>query len=513
MANYYFDSINGSDVSGDGTQGNPWATWASKGGLVFANDTAFFKRGTTQVILAQFAGMRSSTSFKAYGPYGPLPRIIYGGTFWGYTFNLSNVSNILIEDIDFDGVGVNSALLIQAQTAGSVSGITMRRCLVHNSGGRSGVVYQNSGSTGTISGLLFEYSDFYDNGEHGIIGIAATGIKYKRCRAWNNGGQSINGGHGFSSRWDRSDVTSGWTLVSGTCYSRTISGIEAIENAIGYVAVPVANHGRMTLNTVTPTNPGLYGYGVVVNVPGSQLTLYVDAGINLNTVKVRYAFRRCTNLVYEDCEAFNNKVNTASPFQEGNGFAFDDYTDTSTVRRCKSHDNQGRGFSVNQGDNNLIEDCAAWGNGLTAVSSNTSSGLTIRRSTFVYNGLGNFITPNVVPSEMYFSPQVQASISQSVLVASPGSLLAISDDPFTTISVDRCSISGAAAVGNAITPTNAIAGNPKVTAQGAPMPGSPLIGAGVHSGYTRDVNRVQRRRPPTIGAYDVARRITYPALA
>lgn len=37
-----------------------------------------------------------------------------------------------------------------------------------------------------------------------------------------------------------------------------------------------------------------------------------------------------------------------------------------------------------------------------------------------------------------------------------------------------------------------------------PMPGSPLLGAGTHLGYTRDINRKQRPNPPAIGAYDVA---------
>jgi hypothetical protein len=45
------------------------------------------------------------------------------------------------------------------------------------------------------------------------------------------------------------------------------------------------------------------------------------------------------------------------------------------------------------------------------------------------------------------------------------------------------------------------------------MVGSPLIGAGTATTTpVRDVNRVQRKKTPTIGAYDLARRITYPAL-
>lgn len=44
----------------------------------------------------------------------------------------------------------------------------------------------------------------------------------------------------------------------------------------------------------------------------------------------------------------------------------------------------------------------------------------------------------------------------------------------------------------------------KVDSTGRPRADSPLIGAGVHTAYTRDVDRKQRDKPPTIGAYDRA---------
>jgi hypothetical protein len=38
-----------------------------------------------------------------------------------------------------------------------------------------------------------------------------------------------------------------------------------------------------------------------------------------------------------------------------------------------------------------------------------------------------------------------------------------------------------------------------------PLPDSPVIGAGTHLGYVRDMDGKQRPNPPSIGAYDIAK--------
>jgi hypothetical protein len=53
--------------------------------------------------------------------------------------------------------------------------------------------------------------------------------------------------------------------------------------------------------------------------------------------------------------------------------------------------------------------------------------------------------------------------------------------------------------------------DPQLTTGGKPLPTSPLIGAGVHYGYRRDLDKVQRPKPPAIGAYDVAPFVGYKA--
>lgn len=515
MAIYYFDSVNGSDSNNGISEQTPWANWQAKfGANVFAGDTCAFKRGTQQVVTTQFQGLRGGSNAAnpskmiAYGPYGPKPKFVYGGTPWGYILNAANISNFLIEDLDFDGLGANSTIYIAAQGTGSVSNWRINRSDFHNSGvNRNGLSFskESSATSGAASGLTIFGCNFYDNGQHGLISIAASGVRVFKSKAYANGyNAGTGGGHGFSSRWDRADVTSGWTLVSGNIYSRGLSSAETAEGNIGYVQTSIPNKTRLNKNTNTPTTPGSYEYGV------SGSTLYINLnGSNPNGQNIRYAYHRCTDIIYEDCEAYSNIVNPLSQFQEGNGFAFDDFTDTSVFRRCKSYNNQGRGFSINRGDGNIVEDSLAWGNGLTGVSSNTSQSLTIRRSTFVYNGIGNSLT-SFGQSEMYFSPQVNVSISQSVVVAQSNAPLAINDDNFSTVAVDKSSVSGGLALSNAVVFTNPINGDPKVTQYGVPKIGSPVLGAGTHGGYTRDVNRVQRNRPPSIGAIDTAQFSKYP---
>jgi len=58
--------------------------------------------------------------------------------------------------------------------------------------------------------------------------------------------------------------------------------------------------------------------------------------------------------------------------------------------------------------------------------------------------------------------------------------------------------------GDPFSGANDITADPLLTDTYRPKPGSPLLGAGTHLGYTRDIDRKQRPNPPAIGAYDAA---------
>jgi hypothetical protein len=64
---------------------------------------------------------------------------------------------------------------------------------------------------------------------------------------------------------------------------------------------------------------------------------------------------------------------------------------------------------------------------------------------------------------------------------------------------DQANVAGTPAWG-----ANNITTDPLLTSTYRPRAGSPLLGAGTHLGYTRDIERKQRPNPPSIGAYDTA---------
>jgi hypothetical protein len=512
MATYYFDSVSGSDSTGVGSFANPWATYEGKFGSVASGDTVLFKRGTSQIIFTSFraprAGLSLAQPFKmaAYGEYTARPVFSFPSAAgsWGAILNGSNLSYVTIEDLDFDCTTTNAnkniAIVLNAQGTGTPTGWRVRRSRFYNSATKSGFSMSKevSATTAALTDVIFDDCDFFSNGEHGVIAIAVSGIRYRNCRAWNNGIGAAQGGHGFSSRWNRTDVSSGWTLVSGFVYSRTLSATEEL-NGVTYVQSPLANRLRLTKNTGTPTTPGLDEFGVV------GPTLYVNIGVNPNGIELRYAWGRCWNIHYEDCKAWDNRVNALSTFAEGNGFAFDDFTEDSTFKRCKSYNNQGRGFSSNRGDRNTIEDCLAYGNGLAGVGTNTSEDLKIRRSTFAANNAGNVLTPNPVSGVIQFSPDVvDAEITDCVIVGK-GTDIGIDDTLFSSgTTVTGCSITNVATATTSVTPTSPISGDPLLASNYAPKTGSPLLGAGTHTSYVRDVEGKQRRNPPTVGALDRA---------
>lgn len=511
MATLYFDSVLGSDTTGDGSLANPWATYEGKFGSTASTDTCLFKRGTTQIITTSFRAPRSGSSLAApftMAAYGVGARPIFSfpnaAGSWGAILNGSNLSYVTLEDLDFDcsttNATKNTAILLAAQGTGTPTGWRVRRCRFYNAGtNKSGFTLRKdtTATTATLTDVIFENCDFFNNSEHGVVTIAASGITFKKCRAWNNGGDSTQGGHGFSSRWNRTDVSS-FALVSGTIYKCTLSGVEA-SNGVAYVQSPITNRLRLTKNTGTPTTPGIDEFGV------NGTDLYINVNTNPNGLTFRYAWGRCWNITYVDCAAWGNLINSQSTFAEGNGFAFDDFTEDSVFRRCTSFSNQGRGFSVNRGDRNTIEDCLAYGNQIYGVGTNTSDQLVVRRSTFANNCQGNSIVPTGGPAEIVFSPNTtNATITQCVLVGK-GTNLGIDDTAFGSGNVATyCSFSNVTGPATSLTPTNTIAGNPLLTSTYGPQVGSPLIGAGVHLAYARDVMGKQRRKPPTVGAFDRA---------
>ncbi len=507
MATRYFDSALGNDTTGDGSVGNPWAQYDNKVASVADGDTCLFKRGTTQSIVTQYRAPRQGISatqpfvMAAYGE-GANPRFVYTGVLWGYILNWANRSWVTAEDLDFDAQGLDqSTVYVAGQTTGTCRGHRFKRCRFFNGGlVRDGVsvAKESSATTATVFDIEFLNCDFFNNGGHGVIVVSATTVNFRKCRAWGNGATTPFGGHGISYRWHRTDVTGGWTLVSGVIYKRTLTAAEA-AGSVTYMYT--STYPRMTKNTATPTTPAAGEFGVSVG------ELFVNVNANPVALGFRYAWGRCGDNLVEDCETFGNIVNPAAPYTEGHGIAFDDFTEDSIIRRCKSYNNQGIGLSINRGDRNTIEDCLVYENGINGIVLATSRSGVVQRSTFAGNNVGSVLDPTGRTSEISVASEGHNNTFRNLAVAAKSGGLEYGIDIATGVTgsaVSYCSITGCTTPVRTATPTNVIAGAPLLSPTYRPMAGSPLLQAGTHLGYKRDVMGVQRPNPPSIGAFDVA---------
>lgn len=354
MASWYFDWIRGSDSNDGLSPQTPKKSYDTFNlGSAAAGDSFLFRRGTPQYIDTIYKGIKAGVAGgrkSYYGVYGESD--VPHATFYNLTsignmiFNAANTSNVIMEDLMFDmspSADVRQAIYCASQGSSNIENWIIRRCKFKGSAIASGLNITIEGtSSGRARNFLIEECDFYDNGGHGLA-IAGENMLIKQCRAWNNGATNQYGGHGFSALAKRTETNSGWTLVSGAVYSRTI-----LANEANVFAVWSNIQGEMTQNTSTPTTPGLREFGV------SGLTLYINVGVNPNGSTTTYAWGRTFGIVIANCEAWGNRWNRAAPYHEGHAIALDDWTERSMVIGCKVCDNEGMGISVNRGVGNIV---------------------------------------------------------------------------------------------------------------------------------------------------------------
>jgi parallel beta-helix repeat protein len=113
----------------------------------------------------------------------------------------------------------------------------------------------------------------------------------------------------------------------------------------------------------------------------------------------------------EDCESYGNFADPRSPATEGHGFAFDDYTESSIFRRNKSYNNAGSAFSVNRGDNNIVEANVGYGNNLAGLSAAACHNTTVKHNTFY----GNNLTSSYNGEVAFFTYAQNGVISNNIL--------------------------------------------------------------------------------------------------
>jgi parallel beta-helix repeat protein len=392
VADIYFDSVNGSDSNNGSTPALAKQSYdAYAQGTMTAGDTYWFKRGTTQTIVTANTQAKAGSSdtvrtkYRAYGE-AQVPYSIWvnPSAVGNQILNVSGRSYIDFEDMYFDGQNVCIySMYILANVATQNVGHRIARCYFTNMAytGSGLVIGGTATSTGATNGFVIEDCHFFGNRTHGLLVNGANGVIVRRSKFYWNGSNAAAGGHGFSAKARRTDATSGWTNTSGTIWQRNLA---SHEPDVYYVKTTVSGYQRLAKTAGTQTAPLTGEFGVAAGV----LYININSGTNPASQGVNYAWGRCYDIIVEDCEAYENIWDVTAPDHEGHGFALDDYTESSILRRNYSHHNQGSGFTINRGDNNTLESNVAHDNWLAGLAGSACWNPTIKHNTFYNNNTG-----------------------------------------------------------------------------------------------------------------------------
>jgi hypothetical protein len=500
MATWYFDAVNGSNAN-PGTIDLPKQTWDATG--TAPGDTFLFKRGVEQIVTTPTRGIRSGSSdtvrsrFGAYGE-AQVPYSIwkYGAPSGNMILNGQQAKYIDFEDMYFDMRNSNcrNSVYCASQGANPTIGVAFRRCYFQGSNtpvthGGSGLnIAREPSATALPQNYVIEDCHFFDNDSHGLFLQGVQGVIVRRSKFYRNGAHAPTGGHGFSAGANNTSVTSGWSNVSGTIYSRALG---ASELAVYYVNVYASAYPHIRLTSGSQTAPGVGEFGV------SGTTLYLNINANPNGQMVNYAWGKCGGIIVEDCESYDNYWDQSAMYHEGHGFAFDDYSDDSQFLRNLSYNNQGGGFSINRGDRNLLRGNVAYGNWQAGLVANPNDGLNACNNTFFANNAG----PGKHDAEIKFNGYCKdAIISNNILLptVSYGISRETTDTGFT--GTKNCIYGHAVAVEKNASVTGTINMNPKLDSSYRPCVAE-LIRTGANLGG-KDFYGKQFYDSPNIGAVD-----------
>lgn len=461
---------------GVGKLRDTWAdvTWTTSDKYFAAADTVF---------PGQIAPAASGVSGNplVIGMYGRGARPIIGVGVQDALF-LSARQYIDVSDLDLRGSTRHGAYI---RTNGStITTINLRR--VRSRGNNNnGFFLDGVVLTASLSNVLFEECESYDNGEHGYdtLGIVRT-INWKRCIAARNGGRVL--GHGFSLHpFISNNVTSGWTVVAGNVYSRTLSASETVQKVINRT------------DAVTLTKNAGAGSGVGANQwDQSGTTLYINIGVNPNTKTTAWKRAAHGPFSYEDCVSYENS--TAAGAGEGHGFAADDMSDSATYENCHAYDNEGAGLQCQWTDSIVQRNCTATRNRLSGFrTTGHTQGLSVERCIAVDNTDHGFF---------YDAPHSGVVVRNSIAYRNGAwGMLANSSGVSGSNNLVFGNVSGG--VNGNVTNTNGVASDPLFVDPRRPWlglkRGSPAWNAGVVIQGARDRFKRRMPNPAHIGPWTV----------
>jgi parallel beta-helix repeat protein len=499
MTTYYFDWYNGSDSNDGLSRDTPWKSYDGKRSVLLSSDTFLFKRGVPQIISttnmdAKQGVAGAPTIFGAYGeaqvPYSIWTNPTATGNM---ILNVSGRSYITFQDMYLDGLGTcQYSLYLFASGSTACVGHRISRCYFTNMlSGQAGLIFGGtSTSTGDTSDYLIEDSHFFKNPGHGLIPNGSHNIRVRRCKFYDNGFDAPFGAHGFSAKFRVTDATSGWTNTSGTIWQRTLA---AYETDVSYVRTANTSYRKLTKNTATPTAPTAGEFGV----SGGVLYINANSASNPSGQSINYAWGRNYNIVVENCEAWGNISDPDSLYQEGHGFAFDNYTELSTFRGNVSHDNEGAGFSVNLGDGNLLEGNVAYMNGLSAIVVASGKNTTIRHNNLHDNNRGRTTQNGEITAVSIASLDVSNNIFKRGISRRR---YAVDIDATCTLTGKTNCVYGYDAVESGSNLIKTRFDDPQLNGEHRPQ-NPALVRAGTYLGGI-DLNGKVRYNPPNIGAVE-----------
>ena len=524
MADYYLHSVLGNNANA-GTQAAPKQYFDSAlRTLMVAGDRLFFHRGYDNPIVQSAAGQylapRAGTAalpvyYGAWG-VGRLPKaVVYkANAYDSMIFNAGGTQGryTVWEDILFDGRGeVANSIYMATQGANQCSDITLRRCdATRMTGSGFSLVTEASATGASPTGILLESCRAYGNAVHGIF-LQGYNNRIWLPECFGNGATGPTGGHGVSLGATKTDLAaSGWTLVGGAIYSRTVTAGHA--NAVfamrvdGYSTV-LTQYTGATPNTSTPANQ--------FAIAGT--TLYINLnGANPNSYTSTYAWKRTYGNVVYGGRMYANQWNRAATYHEGHGLAADDWADSNFFIGNRVYENEGLGLSNNRGASNCWYGNVVEDNWLPGISVNPADGVRVVNNTFRRNNSGEGASAYTAP--VYFNAGCSnAVISNNLIECLSRDTYGINVDPADTGHGGATNLiygTGTATRSGTFTGTQQFDassylnedGSLKTTIDvgGIPMPNS-LRNAGTYiQGVTLRNGRAQPGMTP-IGAYQVGR--------
>ncbi|OWT33336.1 hypothetical protein BGI41_02910 [Methanobrevibacter sp. 87.7] len=396
-------SVDGSDLSGDGSLNNPFATIGHA--LNYVNEvksTIYLLKGSYLVGLYNISNMNLTIS--SYN--GP----VYLDRSNSYNvFNVISNGNLTLNDIKFingkDNIALSSAIHV------TDSFLTVNNCLFDNGtgGGFGGYIY-NTNSIVYINNSNFTNSKTFDGMTNPAIMLSGGEVYVNNCRFLNNG---LVAGSNKSGNGETAFRNSGGVLVVNNTY---------VNNSYGSVLVNYQDGNSTIINTIIENTHDLPALNIlsaskVLNVYNSTFinndagaigvsrkqfldtdnALYVEnssfinnTGTNGGAIYSQYA-----NFIVNNCTFTNNKAT--------NGGAIYGYYCAMNVINSNFNKNtatnmggsiytQGINDVVVIGDNNFTNSSAKIGgviysNGITTLYGNRMYSSTAVNGSYIYNAM------------------------------------------------------------------------------------------------------------------------------